>query len=58
MHVFGRNIPLPITWLIGRSDAEEMAVDDNKFDMCATITHPLLGKIYEYKGRFRVIKEA
>lgn len=52
------NIPLPITWLIGRGDAEEIAVNDERFDMCATITHPLLGKVYEYKGQFKVIKEA
>lgn len=50
-------IPLPITWLIGRSDACETPVDDKRFDMSATITHPWLGKIYGYKGRFEVVKE-
>ncbi|MFK7903015.1 MAG: DUF4166 domain-containing protein [Nitratireductor sp.] len=48
---------LPITWLIGRSDAYETAIDENSFYMCATITHPLFGKIYEYKGQFKVVKE-
>ncbi len=51
------NIPLPMTWLIGRSDANEWPVDDDTFAMCATIMHPLLGKLYEYKGRFKVVKE-
>lgn len=52
--VFGHFIPLPITWLIGRSDAEEWAIENNTFGMCATITHPLLGKVYEYKGQFEI----
>lgn len=56
--VGGINIPLPITWLIGRGDADEWPIDDNTFDMCATIIHPLLGKVYEYKGQFKMVKEA
>ena len=51
---FGHFIPLPITWLIGRGDAWERAIDENKFEMSATITHPLWGKVYEYKGWFDV----
>lgn len=54
LKVFGHFIPLPITWLLGRGDAEEWAVDDDTFDMRATITHPWLGNVYEYKGRFEV----
>jgi hypothetical protein len=57
IRMFGINIRLPITSLIGRGDAYEIPVDKNRFDMCATITHPLLGKIYEYKGQFKVKKE-
>lgn len=52
--VLGNIIPLPITWLIGRSDAEEWSINDNIFEMSATITHPWLGKIYQYKGNFKV----
>lgn len=48
----GFNVPLPLTWLIGRSDAEEWAIDNNSFAMRATINHPILGKLYEYKGQF------
>ncbi len=51
------NIPLPITYLVGRGDAYEVAVSDIAFNMCVTLTHPLLGKIYEYKGQFQVVKE-
>lgn len=47
-------LPLPITMLLGRGHAEEIPVDDKTFDMFVHITHPLWGKIYEYKGRFTV----
>jgi len=57
LRIFNLNIFLPITWLIGRGGAEEIAVDENTFAMCATITHPLLGKIYEYKGQFKIVKQ-
>jgi len=56
--LFGRFIPLPLTFLMGEGNAEEVAIDDNTFDMLVTITHPLWGKIYEYKGRFKVKKSA
>ena len=55
--VGGLNIPLPVTWLMGRGDATEWPIDEESFEMSATITHSLLGKVYEYKGRFRVVKE-
>lgn len=58
LHVFGRFIPLPLTFLMGNGYAEEIAIDDNTFDMVTHITHGLWGKIYEYKGRFTVTKEA
>ena len=57
LKAFGQFIPLPITWVLGRGNAEEWAVDDDTFDMCATITNPLWGKIYEYKGRFTIVSE-
>lgn len=57
-HLFNCFIPLPISWLVGRSDAEEVAVSDDEFDMSARITHPLFGRVYEYSGRFKVVKVA
>lgn len=56
--LFGHLIPVPLTLLMGKGYAEEIAVDDNTFDMMTHITHPWWGKIYEYKGRFEVVKEA
>ena len=51
--LFGYFIPLPLTMLLGVGNAEEVAIDDNTFDMFVDISHPLWGKIYEYKGRFK-----
>ncbi len=54
LYLLGQFIPLPLTFLIGEGNAEEVAVDENVFAMIVTIRHPWLGKIYEYKGRFEV----
>lgn len=54
LHIFGRFIPLPLTFLMGKGYAEERAVDDKTFDMITHITHPWWGKVYEYKGRFEI----
>ncbi len=56
LKLFGVLLPLPISLLVGRGDAEEIAVDDEQFDMRVTITHPILGVIYAYSGRFKLIK--
>jgi hypothetical protein len=56
LRLFGCNIRLPVTFFLGRGDADEIAVSENRFNMCATITHPLLGKVYEYKGWFEVVE--
>ena len=58
LKISGLYIPLPLHLLIGKGYAEEIPVDDNTFDMCMHLTHPRWGKIYEYKGRFKVTKEA
>lgn len=54
LQLFGHQIPLPLTLLLGAGYAEERPVDDNTFDMETNITHPWWGKVYEYKGRFEV----
>lgn len=54
LRFFGYFIPMPLTLLMGKGYAEEVAVDDETFDMMTHITHPLWGKVYEYKGQFRV----
>ncbi len=52
LYALGHFIRLPLTFLIGKGYAEEIAVDDNRFNMVVTITHPWWGKIYEYNGQF------
>ena len=48
-------IPLPITFLVGVGYAQEEAISENEFRMKMTITHFLFGKIYEYKGQFKIL---
>ena len=54
LQLFGHLIPLPLTILLGAGYAEEHPIDDNTFDMQTHITHPWWGKVYEYKGRFKI----
>lgn len=54
LRLFGHFIPMPLTLLMGEGYAEEVAVNDDTFDMITHITHPWWGKVYEYKGRFKV----
>lgn len=54
LNLFGHFIPVPLTLFMGKGYAEETAIDDNTFDMMTNITHPLWGKVYEYKGRFEI----
>lgn len=57
LHISGMFIPLPLTLLMGKGNAEEIPVNDDTFDMITHITHPLWGRIYQYKGRFRMTGE-
>lgn len=57
LNVFGMFLPLPLTFILGEGYAEEVAVDDDTFDMVTHITHRWWGKIYEYKGRFKIVRE-
>ena len=52
--IFGMLLPIPLTLLLGKGDAWEEAVNDNSFRMCMTITHPLFGRTFEYKGQFEL----
>ncbi len=54
LKLFGIYIPLPLTFIIGKGYAEETAIDDKTFKMLTHITHPLWGKVYEYKGWFKI----
>lgn len=52
--VFRINIPLPISWIIGKGNAYEIPMSDTEFEMYMEIKHVLFGKIYGYDGRFEV----
>ncbi|PIR38116.1 MAG: hypothetical protein COV35_07705 [Alphaproteobacteria bacterium CG11_big_fil_rev_8_21_14_0_20_39_49] len=54
--IFNINIPVPIGLLLGSGYAEEEALSDNSFKMKMVITHMLFGKMYEYKGTFKVVE--
>ncbi len=54
LKLFGHLIPLPLNLLMGKGYAEEKAIDENTFEMMTHITHSWWGKVYEYKGRFKI----
>ena len=54
LNLFGHFIPIPLTMIMGEGYAEEIAIDDDTFEMVTHITHPWFGKIYQYKGRFKI----
>lgn len=56
LFLFGKFISLPLTLLFGEGYAEEEALSEDEFAMKMTIKHFLFGKIYEYRGRFKIIK--
>ena len=57
--LFGRDIPLPGAELIvGRGEAFETPMDDNRFAMTMAVRHPLFGPLYSYAGTFTVTEMA
>ena len=56
--ILGHDVPVPLGLLLGAGHAEEWAVDDDHFDMMTSITHKWWGRVYEYKGRFRIVRGA
>lgn len=52
--VFGQLLPIPLGLMLGTGYAEEEALSDDRFRMRMTITHPLFGKVYEYRGEFTI----
>lgn len=51
----GRNIPLPLGWLIGTGYAEETPLSDDTFSMWTHTKHLLFGETFRYSGTFRVV---
>ncbi len=58
IQLIGVTIPLPLTALLGQGYAEEIPLDDDSFAMRVDISHPWWGKLYQYKGQFRITKTA
>ncbi|UUX51871.1 DUF4166 domain-containing protein [Nisaea acidiphila] len=57
IRLFGCHVPLPLGLLLGRNEAEEVPVDTDSFEMMTQITHPLWGRVYEYRGRFSFVED-
>lgn len=57
LNIFGRTLPFPGEWLLGRGNASETALDDESFAMTMDITHPLWGRVFSYSGVFRMNKD-
>ncbi len=53
--LFGKLLPLPLEWLIGKGEAFEQALDDDSFLMDMKIRHPLWGTVYGYSGTFTIM---
>lgn len=49
-------LPIPEWLVLGHSTIEESALDDTSFQMDFRVTHPLLGKVFSYKGVFQVLE--
>jgi hypothetical protein len=47
-------IPMPTGLLLGKCNVIERQISDNTFSMEMNLTHFLFGKIYEYKGTFKM----
>lgn len=46
-------LPIPEWLVLGRTTIVEEAVDDSHFAMDFRLTHPLLGQVFRYSGKFR-----
>lgn len=55
-NIFGKLVPIPLTFILGEIYAEEKSGSKNSFSMLMKITHPLFGKIFEYGGVFKLVE--
>lgn len=58
LNIFGRSVPFPAEWLLGRGHASETALDDDRFAMTMDMTHPLWGRVFGYSGVFTMTEDA
>lgn len=52
--LFSLYIPLPISLILGKCFAEEIAISEDKFSMKMQFIHPWFGVTYEYFGNFEI----
>ncbi len=50
--IFGLNIPLPLSFILGRANGHEKLESPSCFSMMVKINHPLMGQIFRYSGSF------
>lgn len=50
--VFGIDMPIPVSLLLGSAYVEERPVDRQSVSMRMTLTHPLFGQLFRYEGSF------
>ena len=55
-NIFGKLLPIPLTFVLGEIYAEEQFESKKSFSMLMKITHPLFGKIFEYGGKFKLME--
>lgn len=55
LRFFNVLIPLPIGLLLGKCNVVERPVSDDSFSMEMSLTHFIFGKIYEYRGLFKIL---
>lgn len=53
--LLGIQMPLPLSWLIGRGYAEELPLSDTHFSMWTHTKHPLFGEMFRYGGAFEMV---
>ncbi|MEE9328158.1 MAG: DUF4166 domain-containing protein [Cocleimonas sp.] len=55
--IFGKDIPLPLSLVLGHIYVEERPLDTNTFSMKMIMTHPWFGVLFRYKGVFNLNKD-
>ncbi|KLN60596.1 hypothetical protein WH96_12100 [Kiloniella spongiae] len=52
--LFGKLLPLPLSWVMGEGHAEETPLSDDDFSMWTHAKHSLFGPTFGYAGTFKV----
>jgi Domain of unknown function (DUF4166) len=52
--IAGVMIPIPLTLLLGKGHAEEIGIDEHRFNMWTHTKHGLFGETFRYSGDFTI----